>query len=185
MEDSARVYDPELRGVFADLMSVCDLLNSSHGSYKLEPFAFQEILISVCYRLLHRYPLTGNRPDNADEGACQLGILALMTTMIFQDGRSPRISYDLLAERLRSTIKSFSSNCVMEEVNFLWLLFVSGISVFKVTGRAWLLPCITKCVSTLNLGSWKAARDKFKKYPWIDAIHDELGQELWQESTRE
>lgn len=182
MPDHAHVYDPELRGVFVDLMSVCDLLNNSHGCFKLEPFVFQEILISVCYRLLHQYPLAGNRPANDDESACQLGILALLTTMIFQNGRSPRISYDLMAERLRNTITSISNNCVTEEVTFLWLLFVVGISVFQVTGRTWLLPIIKKCVSTLGLGSWQAARDRFRAYPWIDAIHDELGQELWQES---
>lgn len=181
--DDAHIYDPSLRRVFIDLMSVCILLNNSRGSFKLEPFMFQEIVISVCYRLLHQYPLASDGPQNNDENACQLGQLALITTMIFQNGRSPRISYSLLANRLRGAIMSMLSNEAVVETNFLWLLFVSGISVFNITSTAWLLPYIKKCSSDLNIKSWQAARDQIRKYPWIDAIHDELGQELWQAST--
>jgi hypothetical protein len=68
----------------------------------------------------------------------------------------------------------------MEGTTSLWLLFVGGISVFNAIDRVWLLPQITTSLFTLDIGSWSTARDKIRKFPWIDAIHDKLGQELWQ-----
>ncbi|OBT41127.1 hypothetical protein VE00_08521 [Pseudogymnoascus sp. WSF 3629] len=42
---NARVYDPVLRGVFIDLMSISHFFNDSRVFVKLDPYAYQEILI--------------------------------------------------------------------------------------------------------------------------------------------
>ena len=99
----AQIYDPELRDVLVDLMSVSRLFNDDRAFVRLDPYAYQEILISVCYRLLHRHPLVCDGPWNDNENACYLGLLALATTLLFQYSRSRRLSYDLLAEKLRNT----------------------------------------------------------------------------------
>ncbi len=178
--DGPQVYNPELRCVVVDLMSISRLLNGSRMCFRLEPYAFQDILVSVCYRLLHHHPAAGDRPENDNENACHLGLLAFMTTLLFQHGRSQRLSYKLLAEKLRNGIRDTSSNVTMEETIFLWLPFIGGISVFRAVDRPWLLPLIKTRLFALNIDSWRIARDKIRKLPWIDAVHDRPGRELWQ-----
>src|SRR5215469_10222024 len=170
--DAAYVHDPELRCVIADLMSISLLLNGDRKCFKLEPYAFHEIWISASYRLLHRYPLAGTRPEKYCDNAWYLGLLALITTFLFRNGRSHPLSYDLLAETLRGAIQDTSNNDLMEETTFLWLLFVGGISVFCDIDRTWLLPRIKTCLINLNIDNWRTARDKIRKFPWIDAAHD-------------
>jgi len=175
--DAAHTNDPELRCVIADLINVSHLLNGNRTCFKLEPYTFQEIWISVSYRLLHRYPLAGSRPEKESDNAWHLGLLALITTFLFRNGRSQQLSYDLLAEALRDVVKATSSD---EETTFLWLLFVGGISVFGTIDRTWLLPRIRTCLINLNIDDWRTARNKIRQFPWIDVAHDKPGHELWQ-----
>jgi hypothetical protein len=178
--DAAHVHDSELRCVIADLISVSHPINDDRTCFKLEPYTFQEIWISVSYRLLLRYPLAGCRTEKDSDNAWHLGLLALTTTFLFRNGRTQPPSYDLLAEMLRDVIQGMSSNDLIEETTFLWLLFVSGISVFAAIDRMWLLPQIKTCLINLNIDNWRMARDKIRKFPWIDAAHDKPGLELWQ-----
>lgn len=177
--DAARIYDAELRCVIADLITVSHLLNRDRMCFKSEPYTFQEIWISVSYRLLHRYPLTGSRPEKDSDNAWYLGVLALITTFLFRNSRSQPVSYDLLAESLRDVLKGTSSND-LEGTTFLWLLFIGGVSIFGATDRIWLLPRIQACLLNLNIDNWQTARNKIRKFPWIDAAHDKPGHELWQ-----
>ena len=181
----AQVYDPELRDVLVDLMSVTRLFNDSRTFVRLDPYNYQDILISVCYRLLHRYQLGGDGPESDNENACYLGLLSLATTLLFQYGLARRLQYSLLAEKLRIIIGRVSSNKSVEETTLLWLLFTGGISVFDVTDREWLVPQIKALLSSLNIHDWLATRDKIKTLPWIDAAHDKLGKELWQAAVSE
>jgi hypothetical protein len=178
--DGTKSHDTALYRVVQDMMNFSALLNSDHTCFKFEPFAYQDILISGCYRLLNRYPLAGDRPETSNDNALYLGLLALVTTMLFQHGRALRLTYDLLAEKLRGAIRDTSTNGPMEETTLLWLLFIGGISVFGPNDRSWLLLQIKKCLFALKISSWEAALDTIKSLPWIDAIHENRGQELWQ-----
>jgi hypothetical protein len=176
----ARVYDPELRGVFVDLMSISCLFNDGGREVRLDPFAYQEILISVCYRLLHHHPLGGDGYDNDNENACYLGLLALVSTLFFYYRQPRRLPYDLLAERLRHGIERALCNKLVEGTTLLWLLFAGGISVFDDSDQAWLIPRIKTLLTTLNINSWRTARSKIRTLPWIDVAHNKPGEELWQ-----
>jgi hypothetical protein len=183
--NDAQVYDHELRDVLVDLLSVTRLFNDSRTFVRLDPYSYQEILISVCYRLLHHHQLAGDGPKNDNENACYLGLLALATTLLFQYGRSQRLQYGLLAGKLRIIIGRVLSNKLVEETTLLWLLFTGGISVFNTTDWEWLVPQIKALLSSLNIHDWLAARDKIKTLPWIDVAHDKPGKELWQAAVSE
>lgn len=179
LENDAHINDPELRKIFVDLMDVSRYFNNG-SAFRLDGYEYQEILISVCYRLLHHYPLAGSGPENNNENACYLGLLALVSMLLFQHHHHRQSQYELLAEKLRNAIERESCNKLMEETTLLWLLFAGGISVFGVTYRTWLIPQIKTTLSTLKVYSWQSARDKIKTCPWVDAAHDKLGEELWQ-----
>jgi hypothetical protein len=175
--------NPQLRGVMSDITTVCQLLNDDCTPLTLGPFEFQEILISVCYRLLRFCPLSrANSLDN-NEAVLYLGLLALMSTMLFQNGDLPQIQFRLLTRELRSIIDSIASNEVDEAV-FLWLLFVCGISVYR-NDQSWLASLIRRCTLAYDVRDWRNARAKFSHLPWIDVMHNKPGQELWDISTRE
>jgi hypothetical protein len=176
----AQVYDPELRQVFVDLMSISRLFNDKHAVVRLDPYAYQEILISVCYRLTHHHPLAGDGYENDNENACYIGLLALTSTLLFNYNQPRRLAYDLLAKKLRNAIERALYNKLVEETTFLWLLFAAGISVFNASDQAWLIPQIKTLLCTLNIDSWPTARSKIKTLPWIDAAHETSGKELWQ-----
>ena len=176
----ARVYDPELRGVLVDLMSISCLFNDDRRFVRLDPFEYQDILISVCYRLLHHHPLGGDGYEKDNENACHLGLLALISTIFFYYRQPQRQPYDLLAKRMQHGIERALCNKSVEKITLLWLLFAGGISVFNDGDHAWLIPQIKTLLSTLNINNWRTARSKIKTFPWIDTAHDKLGEELWQ-----
>lgn len=178
--DAAQVHDPELRGVIDDLMSVSSALNADRSGSKLGPFEFQEIWVSVSYRLLRRHPLVGSRHDKVNDNAWLFGLLALISTFLFRTRRSKRQAYDLLAEMLHDAIERVLDDGSMDSSTILWLLFVGGISVLGLSDRTWLHSHIKTCLINLNLDKWETTRNEIKKFPWIDITHDRLGQELWQ-----
>jgi hypothetical protein len=173
-------HNSKLRDVVVDLVSACILINDDQNCFFLEPFAYQEILISVCYRLLHRYPLASNGPSNKNEKAIYLGVLAWMTTVLFQHGRSLRLSYDILQRNIRDFIDGISGSDIIDPTIFLWLLFLSGLTTSDVNNRDWLLPPIKKCLFTLNIDSWPSVHESIGKLPWLNIFHNKRGQELWQ-----
>lgn len=177
---NARVNDTVLRDVLIDLMSISYFFNDSHVFVKLDPYAYQEILIVVCYQLLQRNPLLCEGFEDVNENACHLGLLVLVTKLLFQHGRSRKFPYHLLLERVRFSIQSSLSNKLVAETTRLWLLFVAGISVFGDTKLMLLMPQIRILLSGLNIDSWENARKTIKTLPWIDAVHDKPGKELWQ-----
>lgn len=180
--DSSHVNDIELRVIITDLMSVCRFFNGDRKDFKLlEAYTYQKIWISLSYRLLYRYPLIGGRRNTDGENAWHFGILGLITTFLFRKGRSLRLSYDLLAGALRGAIERALSSVSIPEPTKLWFLFVGGISVFDSTYTAWLSPKIKASLTNLGIDNWPAARSEIKKHPWVDLVHDKLGQELWRD----
>jgi hypothetical protein len=169
----------DIASVVADMMSVSNLFNNNHTSFKFEADTYQEILISICYRLLHAYPLGEDRPEISQEYVFPLGLLALMTTMLFQHGRSQTLSYDLLAALLRNLLLDKEIRPPIEEQIFLWLLFVGGISVFGAEDRDWLVHRIKISLRAMNVSSWKDALNEIKRFPWISVVHDGPGEQLW------
>jgi len=180
--DNPQIYDFTLQQVFEDLMSVSCLLNHNTACFRLEPFAYQEILLSVCYRLVHRYPLAhqGYGYGNDHEELLYLGLLAFMTTLLFQYAFR-RLSYPLLTKRLRNAIERLLNRGLMNDPMTLWLLVVSGISVFdNADNRTWLVSHVKRYLSRLQIGTWSALRDEIRNFPWFNMVHEGPGHHFWQ-----
>jgi hypothetical protein len=180
--DNPQIYDFTLQQVFKDLMSVSCLLNHNTACFRLEPFAYQEILLSVCYRLVHRYPLAqkGYGYGNDHEELLYLGLLAFMTTLLFQH-TFRRLSYPLLTVRLRNAIESLFNRDLINDPMTLWLLVVGGISVFdNADNRTWLVSLVKRYLSRLQISTWSALRDEISNFPWFNMVHEGPGHHFWQ-----
>jgi hypothetical protein len=161
------------------LMTVSRLFNDN-PLIRLDPWEWQELLISIYYRLLNRYPLASDFFRNDHENAYYLGMLALMSTIFFNYGKFRRLPYDLLASKLHAAIEKALCNKALEESTILWLLFVGGISIFGADNWAWLSQELKSFLLALNIDSWRTARSRIKSFPWIDVAHDKAGKKLWQ-----
>ena len=175
-----QISDTEILGVKLDLMSVCNVLNNVDMSLKLPPYTYHEILISVSYRLLRRYPLSEFPSEASNDVAIHLGSLTLLSTVLFQSGQSLRISYKLLAVRVRSLIENSLTKREIDDTMLLWLVLLSGISILN-PNKSWLRPHFKDCLSALKIDSWESARHEIQSLPWIDTIHNKAGQNLWSE----
>ncbi|KAF2096856.1 hypothetical protein NA57DRAFT_42558 [Rhizodiscina lignyota] len=173
------IQDPVLKGVTADLISVSRLVGNDRSRFKFKPYAYQEILISVSYRLLRRHPVPYYGYENSGENALHLALLAWTTTLIFQHGRVQRLTYGLLARELHRAIQETSNTGSVRQATLLWLLFVGGISVFGNPYKAWLMPQIQACLIALQINSWQDVRDILTRLPWIEAVHNRSGEAVW------
>lgn len=169
-----KLYNPELRSVTADIASACYLFNDEHRSLVLEHYEFQDILTSLYYRILWFCPLSDAHFLNINDAAVYIGLLALLSTTLFQTSELPHLEYDLLKSQARVLL---ASNLVDEVISF-WLLFVCGISIYR-NNQIQLVPIIKMYSSTYKLRDWEKARAKFGDLPWINTLHNELGNRLW------
>ncbi|KAF3904478.1 hypothetical protein AA313_de0202647 [Arthrobotrys entomopaga] len=182
----AQVYDINTQTVFRDLLCVSRFFDTTHEAHpKLEPFAFQEVLISASYRILSAYPLATKRPSSAPENACQLALLAMITTMLMRSAHHEKSCYLLIANLLESAIDRLLCEPKTDETFLLWLLFMAGMAVPDMQYDGWLLPEIKKCIDKLGLDSWVSANHVLTGYPWIRLFHQASGEELWDKAMEE
>jgi hypothetical protein len=175
--DETQINHDGLQEIFRDISSVSHIL--AHNVIKLEPFAFQEIVISVLNRLLHLYPLYKSGLENEIDRLFYLTLLAFMSTMLFQPGRRKRLPYELLAKRFRTVVIGMSRSDLVSEPMLLWILHVGVISVLQENDLVWVVPWIKSIASSLDIRDWQSAQEQLYKYPWIRVFHDGPGQKLW------
>ncbi|KAK6331200.1 hypothetical protein TWF696_003265 [Orbilia brochopaga] len=176
---AAQIYNINLQCIFRDLVCAARYLNDTQGGPRLRPLEFQELLISVCYRLLHAHPLMDERPANIAEDACHLALLALMTTMLIRPAiHQSWPSYALVTDLLRCAVRAMGDSEEDDEF-MLWLLFAGGISVLDARREAWLAERLGRCTAAMGVESWAAAREILARFPWIGYFHDGLGEDLW------
>lgn len=172
-----------LRDLLVDILSISHYFNDSSAFIRLDPQAYQEMLILLCYRILHRKSLLDEGFANVNEHACYLGLIALVTKLLFQYGRPQKFPYSLLVKSLRQAIEGSLGNELIKKTTCLWLLFLAGPSVFDDAEWTQFKPRIRILFSSLHIDSWETANQKISILPWINAVHNNPGEELWQEIT--
>jgi hypothetical protein len=147
---------------------------------KFDPFDFQEMLISVLYRLLNLPTLSklALETEVNQQYIHSLGSLAFTSTLLFTYLPAKKMAFRLLTRRLRSALVHMSPASVRIPA-LLWALFMVGISTLHDTHVTWLLPWIKLTTSSLGIENWPDAEAHLRQYPWIDSFHAEPGQKLW------
>ncbi|KAH8673123.1 hypothetical protein BGZ61DRAFT_536689 [Ilyonectria robusta] len=171
--------DYRLQHVFTDLYGFSNMANSLvPGHEKLRPELFQEIMLSIQYRLLlleypvDVYPL---------EETIRIGLLAFESTLFLH---SPKLGLKLKSERFYRQLRQ----CI-EEIHIdspeiadlkLWLLLVGSVIVFK-GNETWLAESIDALVGDQ---AWSEVRKRVKGVMWIDIIHDDPGKLAFATATQ-
>lgn len=162
--------DNKLQNVFYDLRAFSSVASRLVRSQtKLRPELFQEIMMSIQYRLLLL------RYDTAPTSeALRIGLLAYQTS-VFLQMHGTKIKYDFLADQLTNAIQNLPEfDPVLVHLK-LWLVFIGSIAVLD-SDEPWLVSLVRRL--TLDL-SWTEARERLGEVMWIAPIHDVAGKQVY------
>ncbi|KAJ5808822.1 hypothetical protein N7474_010091 [Penicillium riverlandense] len=168
-----------------DIMALC---HYARDAVQLDPYHYQDIIISISQRLVDFAPLSGARPSHQLDDMCQLGLLAFMTTVLYRTGRMRSIYSRLLSELLRARLDDYDEgNGLARAERYpllrLWLVFFYAFSASE--GGQWCdtgsfaAGHVRALAAALDLKTWKEVREHLSHFPWIAAWHDSPGKELW------
>ncbi|KAF7562245.1 hypothetical protein G7046_g1892 [Stylonectria norvegica] len=162
-------WDYKLRNVFLDLHDFSGMANVlMYVPQKLQPELFQEIMVSIQYRLLY---LEYSVDHWALEEAVRLGLLAFETTVFLQIPGTKLNAGENFSGRLEHAIAKITVTSPAVADIKLWLLIVGSIIVFA-DDEPWLVASIRELTTGQD---WQDVRTRVKKVMWIDAVHDKPG----------
>ncbi|KAJ4311630.1 hypothetical protein N0V84_010344 [Fusarium piperis] len=168
-------WDYKLKSAFKDLRDFSALANQLIPSrHKLEPEIFQEIMLSVQYRLL---VLGYSLDEHPLREAIRLGLLAYEST-IFLQIKGVKLKSDLFTLQLREAIEAIPVEGEAIANVKLWLLLIGSMVIFD-SKASWLGQSIQ---SLTGRQTWSQVRKRVKEVMWIDIIHDPAGSEAFEAS---
>jgi Fungal specific transcription factor domain len=170
----------------ADLRKFCNSANIAFltGS-KIDGEIFQEILISVQYRLMTLKFSDDDDDDNDKEGklneALRLALLTFSNT-VFLQLRGMKVRFSILSLQLKDALRSQVAWADLRRLKTvsLWILFIAAIAAVNDEDDVWLMPLINELLSeTGSFISWHMVRSILKDFIWIDQLHDEDGKAVY------
>lgn len=172
LQDIIESLDPKIRSVFQDLRafaSVADGLIATKS--KLRPELFQEIMMSIQYRLLLLETRLEAQP--IDE-AIRLGLIAFQTS-VFLQMYGTKVKYEFLNGQLASAVQRFPESSPALVQLKTWLAFIASIAVLD-SNEPWLVAIIRR----LTLGSdWLETRRSLEDVMWVGVIHNGTGKRVY------
>jgi hypothetical protein len=179
--NAVRNADMEVFVAAQNIMKMSRIFNSRLATRKLDPMVFQDIITTLCYRLLDIDSVVGTKLVSPVAKAIHRGLLAFMTTFLLQIGRARSQRYQHLSQQLKSALENEQFRTSVDPASQLWLLVVAGISVLDESEiRTWLAPRLTQVLDQFGMYDWQFAKRLLSKYPWMTSLHDQHGFELWQ-----
>ncbi|KAK3934277.1 hypothetical protein QBC46DRAFT_236982, partial [Diplogelasinospora grovesii] len=175
---------PVLQHAALDILALCN----TAGQQLLDAYQYQDVVISIVQRLLDFAPLGSKRAQLAAlDDVCQLGLLAFMTTVIYPHGRVLSIYSALLSRLLRERLNEDDTVQLQSPPLCLWLVFVYAFMTRDEQQQQkdeerlrFVAHQICALARTLRLGTWEEARAQIlDQFPWVAALHDAPGKELW------
>lgn len=166
-------WDWRLQNAFKDLRDFSALANKlSPTAQKLKPEAFQEIMLSIQYRLLQ---LDFSSDLNPLQEALRVGLLAYEST-IFLQIQGMKLKSDSFNVQMQEAIQEVAVQGEATANVKLWLLLVGSMMVFSGS-EEWLVQSIR---SLTGRQTWEEVRERVKEVMWIDVIHDVPGRQAYE-----
>ncbi|KAI1014183.1 hypothetical protein LB504_008870 [Fusarium proliferatum] len=169
--------DSTLQEAFSDAMGLCRLLNKHQDEKPLDLLEFQEVLVSICYRLLQFRTICESRLEQDTQSTYHIGLCLFMISIYFNNTQFRIARRGLIMALVKEATGSKWSEQEYE-VKF-WLLILGGISVSLPDGREWFVERLREQASLLGIITWEQAKDCLARFPWMNAIHDEPSRKLW------
>jgi hypothetical protein len=170
--------DPFLHDILVDVLSISAIFNQNLPGMQLDMRIFQEMKVSVCYRLLQLHPLDDRGCKSSLEAAYQLGLTVFVMTIYLPCGHLQVLDYSLISPRLKRVL---GEEILGEQSAVaLWLALMGGIWISHDEKEQWIIAKLGQISRNLDVKSWHEARDAISICPWIDVLHGQPGRELWE-----
>ncbi|KAH7322685.1 hypothetical protein B0I35DRAFT_185908 [Stachybotrys elegans] len=167
------LLDEKLHNIFTDVRDFCCLATFLRSnSRKLSPAVFQEIMVSMQYRLLL---LDYNKdPRRRLEEAIRLSLLTFQFTFY---RLTPGIKgpYDLLSKQLREALQNVDVLHPMLADLQLWMFFIGSMVVLD-SSDPWIIETLAELIGNAE---WPEVEHRLRGVVWIDAIHSDAGHWLY------
>jgi hypothetical protein len=172
------IDSPDIRliSVWHDLRELTVSLNLAHQTKRtISPVLFQEVLISVQYRLHH---LLFNKNDIQE--TLRL-IMLVFSASLFLDVHCRPWAYEHLAHALKDALRGLQSKTDGLHLELqLWLAFIVRMTVLtSAEDWLWLQGHMLTTMRALELKSWAEARQVLKSFLWADVLHDKRGEGIY------
>ena len=167
--------DAYLGGLFTDIMGICNLVNKSTQDSILDILGFEEVFVSLCYRLLHFRPLQTRQVDSQAIWHC--GLLMFVMATFFQIDRTRIMEFKLLSQYFRDILATDYYGPGNDAS--LWLAMVGGMWYWKNADFEWITFKIRAMVEYRGLDTWDEMKEFLHGFPWIHTLHDRTGLQLW------
>lgn len=174
--EKQHILDSHLHQILLDTMNICSLFNNLQ-KHTIDLETFQEIKISLCYRLLRFRSLHEIRLRSDIQTAYHLGLIILMMTTFLQHDSRRIMTFNLIPLCLEEVLASGLDE--HRDEFMLWFMMIGGIWMSAdVDGN--LLASETRVTAQrLGITTWKEARNIVSKFPWVYSLHDEPGCSFW------
>ena len=179
--DKHSELSPTLLEIFLDAQSASKLLNNRQYTQQIDLYLYQELIVSIFYRLLAIPFHQDTTLPPTIEDAYHVGLSLFMMSLFLQHGRNRILQFRNVTARLRMVLNSHSLD--REPHLRFWLLMMDGVWVGDDDDTEWLPPMVRAQARKLGLHNWKAARKSIAEYPWIGELHDRSGRTLWQKAN--
>lgn len=175
--------DPRLHGVLVDALYISSIFNGHSRHHRVSLIVYQEMVLSMFYRLLHFRPLEGPRQGSDLDAAYHTGLVVFTMTIFLQCQRQRCIDSRLSFQCLRDTLET--AIIERERELALWVVVVGGVWMWNHPGGEWLAPKLSMASEALGIETWDDACTVLKKFPWLDCIHDEPGRQVWERALED
>lgn len=170
--------DPHLREILLDTLTASDLFNNHLPNRAFDLVAFQEMQVSIGYRLFQFSSLQSPKHECTVQAAYYVGLTIFLMTMFLQFDHRRMMDYELISLCLKDVLDG-GLDRQDESGLALWLTLIGGIWVSRDADGEWLGPRLRREAQRLGLESWDRALDIISKFPWIHTLHDEPGHKVW------
>jgi hypothetical protein len=172
----------EIQDLVIDIANLCWLLSGGTLSgTKLDGYTFHDTLILMGYRLVQISPLGGSRPLSDLDSLVQLSLLSFLVAFFYALGGT-RPAFVLLSNLARSAVQGHTVDKGEDQELLIWIMCMGQGTIFGKSDDAWLIPKLRQAQLALGLNTWDDVRKLLPRYPWVDALHDKPGKELWERS---
>ena len=170
--------DTKLHNALRDLHAFSCISNLAYQTTrKLSPDTYNEMMISILYRLTH----LSFESDPLQE-AIRTGLLTFSSTIFIQRHFMEQPSDHLLNLYSNALFRLRKSTDIDLPVPIvLWLTMLSHVVAHKEPSPAdWRSVWLDKAILRASIDSWPQAREILRSIAWVDFIHNRLGKQAFE-----
>ena len=169
--------DTELFEVLVDVTALCHLFNGDLRPGSVDLVTYQEIVISICYRLLRFRSLAESNRLLDEHSVLHLGLTLFVMTIFLHHGSRKVLSFKLVPQILLDICSESTDE--RNDYMLFWLLIIGGIWTSSDACGSRLIPHIKETAGKMGIECWEDAQGVLQKLPWIGAVHNGPGETLW------